>query len=253
MKYNMSNHDCLKAFLTLLTIAAVPAGRAFAASVTGTVIDESAHPINKARVSIHLRAGAGMLVNSYSNSPTTRTTPSRAYNDYSLTDARGIFAFTNVPAGVIQVCVQTDDRTRLDPCVWDRNANYFEFRGDKDVNLPQVRAELGHLLSITITDPSMSLAARDFNQPRSALKEDVLVSLRSPVMGFIPVKPKQGAQGRVYEYLIPYDTPVPLNIYVPGLELKDSQTGKQTARLSQIVRINKSSPKDFQFQIVKGN
>jgi len=240
----------------LLAFASVVFGQAAslsAAAVTGTVVDESAHPINKARVSIHLRAGANMLVNSYANAPKTNTSPSRAFNAYTLSDSRGNFSFSNLPAGVLQVCVQTIDRTRLDPCLWNRNANYFEFHGDKDVNLAQVRAEQGHLLSISVSDPGSNLAPRDFSQPRSALNEDVLVSVHSPVIGFIPIKPRQGAQGRVYEFLIPYDTPVPLNVYARGLDLKDTQTGNQSSRFSQIIRISKTAPRGFQIQVVKRN
>ena len=140
-----------------------------AASVTGTVVDDTGKPINKARVSIHLRAGSNMLVHPSSAAAEGRTQTWRAFNGSTQSDSRGGFAFANVPAGVIQVCVQTAIRLQFDPCLCNHKANYFEFHATQDVNLP---------------------AARDVNKPRGSLAEDVKVSLRSPVLGFIPLKPK---------------------------------------------------------------
>ena len=152
-----------------------------------------------------------------------------------------------------KVCVQTDDKLQFDPCLWDRHANYFEFPATQNVNLPAVRVETGHLLSITVADSKLYLSARDFNQPRSPLSEEVKVSLRSPVLGFIPIRPKSQGQNRVFEYVIPFNKPVPLNIHAPGLQLKDSASGKQTVRFSQVIRIEKNAPKNFNFSLEKGN
>ena len=241
------NSACL-----VLWYLAIPA-MSLAASVTGTVVDETGKPINKARVSIHLRAGPGMLVHPSSTASRGPAAPSRAFNNFTQADSRGAFAFANVPAGVVQVCVQTDDKLQFDACLWDGSANYFEFPATQDVNLPAVRVETGHLLSITVSDSRMYLAARDFTKPRSPLSEEVIVSLRSPVLGFIPIRPKSQGQSRVFEYVIPFNKPVPLNIHAPGLQLKDSASGKQTVRFSQVIRIDKNAPKNFNFSLEKGN
>jgi hypothetical protein len=224
-----------------------------AASVTGTVVDENGKPINKARVSIHLRAGAGMLVHPSSTAPKGRIAPARAFNSFTQSDSRGGFAFANVPAGLVQVCVQTDDRLQFDACLWDGSSNYFEFPATKDVNLPAVRVESGYLLSVTVSDNKSYLSARDFTKARSPLAEEVLVSIRSPIMGFIPIQPKAQGQNRVFEYVIPYNKPIPLNISAPGLQLKDSATAKQTLRFSQVIRIDKKAPKSFNFSLEKAN
>ena len=246
---NIRNHLLCACLIPLL----VPAAAIYAASVTGTVVDDSGHPINKARVSIHLRAGATMLVHPSSAASRGPTPVWRAFNGITQSDSRGGFAFDNVPAGVIQVCVQTDSRLQFDPCLWDHNANYFEFHATQNVNLPAVRVETGYLLSVTVSDNKNYLPARDFNKPRGPLNEEVKVSLRSPVLGFIPIKPKAQGQNRVFEYVIPYNKPVPLNINAPGLQLKDTATGKQTPRFSQVLRIDKNVPKSFNFSLEKGN
>ena len=138
----------------------VPAATIYAASVTGTVGDETGKPINKARVSIHLRAGSNMLVHPSSAAAKGRTPTWKAFNGSTQSDSRGGFAFANVPAGVIQVCVQTDSRLQFDPCLWDRNANYFEFHATQDVNLPAVRVETGYLLSVTVSAASLDFRAK---------------------------------------------------------------------------------------------
>ena len=224
-----------------------------AASVTGTVVDDTGKPINKARVSIHLRAGAGMMVRPSATAPKGRIAPARAFNSFTQSDSRGAFAFPDVPAGVIQVCVQTDDRLQFDACLWDGSSNYFEFPATQDVNLPAVRVETGYLLSVTVSDNKNYLPVRDFNKPRSPLAEEVQVSLRSPVIGFIPIKPKAQGQNRIFEYVIPYNKSIPLNVHSSGLQLKDSATGKQTPRFSRVIRIDKNAPKSFNFSLEKGN
>ncbi|MEK7996520.1 MAG: carboxypeptidase-like regulatory domain-containing protein, partial [Planctomycetota bacterium] len=208
--------------LTVFCVAQLPApGR-----VTAVVVDEAGKLIPNAQVSIHRR---GVI----SPGPPAARAP---FNDAANSNASGAFTFAGVPDdSVLQVCVKVPDPQSLDTCLWDRHANRFLLAANEDRKLPQIRVPRGYLLTILITDPQGLLPARDWSKPRSVLAEDVVVTLRSPVIGLLPL-PAQPAPGggRRYEHLVPYDTPIPLNIYSSsGLLLTDPATGRKHARISR--------------------
>ena len=152
----------------------------------------------------------------------------------------------------MQVCVQAQDPLVVDSCLWEARANRFLLAANDELRDLSLTARRGHMLTVLVEDPQGLLAARDWNQPKSALAEEVLASIRTPVLGFVPLRPQQAPGGRLFQYLIPFDTPVPLNIQATGLSLKDKTTGQAIKRFSRMVTVRPGAmPPSFSFAITR--
>ena len=75
----------------------------FAASIAGSVVDTTNHPIAAAIVTI---SGGGA----------SRTTPPTMHGAATQTASDGTFSFTNLDAGTYLVCAQVPKGTLLNPC-----------------------------------------------------------------------------------------------------------------------------------------
>lgn len=232
--------------LTMIQAPLLAQGR-----VNGVVHDEKGAALAKARVSLHVRAYSPKRTAAELAALPAGFTP--GFNARMPAASGGAFAFSGVPTdSLVQVCVQTDDPLVVDSCHWDARANRFLLASGGDLQNLMLTAKRGHMLTVLVEDPQGLLGSRNWAQPKSALTEEVLASIRTPVLGFVPLPPQQAPGGRLFQYLIPFDTPMPLNLHAPGLFLKDKKTGLAMKRFSQVVMVRQGeTPPNLSFTVTR--
>lgn len=236
----MPTADCLNSHGLIGT------SRCWGGEVRGQLIGEQGAPLANFRVSIHLRS-----IPVHRLSPESATYGRTGFNQEIRTNQAGSFSFVNVPAGLLQICaVESGDY--FDPCFWSRSENLIDHRGETLQALAApVRLRLGHRLRVTVRDGQALLPFRDLARLRAPLDEEIQVSVRTPVLGFWTAPPKATAQGRYFEFLVPYDLPIPVNIETGSARLRDADSGRVSVRQGGIHTFLRSRPQNLTFDVVR--
>jgi len=222
--------------------------------ITGRVVDEDGRAVSGARVSVHMR---GLSPRARAGQDPATVNPiavaRAAFNSRVQSDSGGAFAFSEVPtSAVVQVCVSSPDPLAVDQCAWSRAANRLAMDGDNDAAAMTVKAERGYPLTIRIQDPQHLLPDPPAgNRRRTPFAEEVLASVRSEVLGPIPLSAENVPGGRVFRLTIPYDTPIPLNIEVPGRGLKPAGSTRVLRRFSQLVTAKRGVSSDVTLEVTR--
>lgn len=238
--------------LTAITLAA-PHLQA-ARRITGKVVDDDGRAVPGARVSVHMRGLSPRARPGQGPATVNPIAVSRAaFNSRLQSDSGGSFAFNGVPtSAIVQLCVSSPDPLSVDKCLWSRNANRLEMEGDNDAAPVTLKAERGYPLVIRINDPQHLLPAPPSNgKARTAFADEVLVSVRSEVLGSMPLTTEAVPGGRVVRLTIPYETPIPLNIEAPGYGLKLSGSTRILRRFSQLVTAKRGAPAGISLEVAR--
>jgi hypothetical protein len=182
----------IRAFALLLLV--YPAFSQAVGNLQGTVTDDSGAPVPKAIAVATLQ------------SPTDHS----AYS--VISDAKGVFAFNNLPAGKYSVCVHTPGGAQLNPCQWS-SPTQVTLASAQNIPNEVITVTKGSLLQVRINDPQRVLT----------LADDLMVGIYLPTGLFQPLRlAESDPTGRTYDSAVPLATQIRLSVISTHLQIADS-------------------------------
>lgn len=182
----------MKGLLVVFFVFALGAGGQTGGAVTGTVFDAvSGEPIPVALVTV--------------------TGADAAYSVSTKSGATGEFSITGIPSGSYAVCVQMDDDSYLDPCIWTPPGSSVQV-ADGQESVVSVQLTPAVILSVELLDPQNFLLGDKNLWHRAGVR----IGVWGP-RGFYHPAHATGTPGR---YRIGFPRSVALKVQVASAMLK---------------------------------
>jgi Carboxypeptidase regulatory-like domain len=179
-------------------------------SLTGSVLDDSGHPISAARVLVNHAPS----VKPPFPAPPVITGPLAAT---AVPDFTGSFHVDNLPPGDYIVCVETTVSGYLDPCHWSTSAPNFTISAGQTTSGVKIVMAKGPVLWIQVNDPQQFL--KPVTGPVD-LGFEIHVVTSKGVHYSAPIQ-SSTATGRSHAITIPFDTPVSLRVLSTHFTVND--------------------------------
>lgn len=77
------------------------------------------------------------------------------------------------------------------------------------------------------------------------------MSVRAPQIGFWTMPPRLITGGRLFEILVPFDTPIPINVDARGLKLTDPATQRAASRFGRNLTFRRDAPQHLTFDLAR--
>ena len=193
--------------------------------VFGTVVDDSGTPVIHARIFIAhaLPASAAHVA-----APPVVTGPPVTT---TMTDSKGEFGSTSLPAGDFVACAQLPTAAVLDPCHWGTSAPVFSIQAGKSTTGVRIVMARGAVLPIHIDDPYQLLTpAKGAIDPNCRFFVVTAKGYR-----YDAVIVAQGGNSRDHTITLPFGATLNLQVFSPHLVIEDGATGQPTASAGKTV------------------
>jgi hypothetical protein len=203
---------------TFLACAATGANSGNTGSVTGTVVDDSGHAVNGARVLI----SHAPSIKAPMPAPPVITGPLAAM---VTADARGSFQTDGLAPGQYIACAETTAPGLLDPCHWAASAPNFTVSAGQTISGVSIVMAKGAVVRIHINDPQRLL------KPVAGVADfdfQIHVVTGKGIHYSAPIQ-LSNPGGRDHAITIPFSTAVRLQVFAAHLNVNDN-SGKPFAR-----------------------
>ena len=194
-------------------------------SLTGSVVDDSGHPVAGARVLISHAPSIKPPV----PAPPVITGPLATM---VTADANGTFHAENLAPDEYIACAETATPGYLDPCHWSASAPNFTVSAGQTTSGVKIVMAKGPVIRIHIDDPQQLL--KPIAGPVD-LDFEIHVVTGKGLHYSAPMQ-SSTALGRDHAITIPFDTPVSLRVLSPHLVVND-QAGKSLEPLGASVNV----------------
>jgi hypothetical protein len=140
------------------------------------------------------------------------------FNASARTAEDGSFSVSGVPDGSYRLCVQVRSGELLDPCQWSATTPVANLSQGRAADLGEIRLAKGYRLRVKVRDAAAVLTA---NEGKTA-GAHLLVGVWRQDGLFVPMRAAgKDAEGKNYELLVPYDTPLTLSAQSKAFNLAD--------------------------------
>lgn len=147
-----------------------------------------------------------------------------------VTGAGGTFQFGGLSDGRYQVCAQVPKSTWLSPCEWGSQGSVISLSSTQPVADIKVTLKRGTAVVIHLDDPGRILSQYEGKAPGAHL----LIGVANNSFTFRPALiTSRDANGREYQVVIPFNTPVKLVLYSSFFQLTDA-TGLSLPRAQTV-------------------
>jgi hypothetical protein len=132
----------------------------------------------------------------------------------------GAFAFSSLPAGTYQICVQVPNGSLLDPCQWSAAPPSGTVTAGQTVKLGTIQVAAGQRLYVKLQDDKGVLAANEGRGKKNGAH--VLVGVWTGGL-FHPMRLRsKGAGAWSHDLVVPFNTPLTLTITSAAFALADA-------------------------------
>lgn len=176
------------------------------------------------------------------------TGPAKVELYRTVTGKDGSYLFTNIPAGIYTLCIQSDDQnTHLNPCVWSDKPQTVTVSPANLTVVTNPTVEKGALLRVRINDPSLALVRKSPTDPV------LLVGVWNAQHVFYPLaQVAKDSGGATYQANVPFATDLKVSLHGPAIQMQvDRAAAISGASTILPVRIEKTSTsKDLTIDVI---
>ena len=166
----------------------------------------------------------------------------------TTTGKDGTYLFTNIPAGVYTLCLQSDSTaTHLNPCMWSDKPQIITVSPANLTVVSNPVVEKGVSLRVRINDPNLALVRKSPADPV------LLVGVWNAQNVFYPLSQvSKDSGGATYQANVPYATDLKVSLHGPAIQIQvDKAAAISGASTILPVRIERTSAsKDLTIDVI---